>query len=163
MPKPLVYCPTCGTVFESRMFAIEAVQTVQLTGNQEPCINCRRPANVADGLFDGTTNALKIIQAPTLTRALYERFANLIEEAQHKQMQPDEFIKRAEAIHPDFAAAAKQVARSRTVWAAGLLLLLAALKSCSFELKADLNVNQLIEQVVSRGQAASDNRKQFEE
>jgi len=102
-------------------------------------------AKVADGVFDATSDAITLLKGPEITRALYDRFIDLTKEAQMKQMAPDEFIHRAEAIHPDFGKAAQKVAKSKVAWGAALTILLAALSSC--QVNATVDVNRLFDQI----------------
>ena len=93
-------------------------------------------------------NCGRMVQVPELTTGSYERFANLIEEAQREQIEHDVFIERAEAIHPELGEAAKILASNEMTWMGALAIRLAVLNSTGFELNAELNVNQLIEQAL---------------
>jgi hypothetical protein len=98
---------------------------------------------------------MKVLQASDFTRSVYEQFYDLVRQAQAEDMTAEEFVQRAEAIDPKLGEAAKKVAGPKAAMAVALALLLAALNSCKLDLNANLDVNQLIEQVLSKGPVAS--------
>lgn len=161
MPHPIAYCPSCGALFEARAFQFVNATNITLTNNTTNCPNCGGRASIADGVFNATAEALEIVKASDLTKALYQRFAELIEEAQHQKMDPDEFIDRAAKIHPAFEEAAKALAGSRATVFVALALMLAALRTCSFDVEVKVDVNQLIEQTLGgeRQQPQEDERR----
>ncbi len=77
-------------------------------------------------------------------------------------MAPDEFVNRASAIHPDLGKAATKITKSKVGFAAAILITLAILKSCNFELKANIDLNRAIDQVFSKGAVASESYKRQE-
>ncbi|MGN6535220.1 MAG: hypothetical protein ACTHKQ_05745 [Mesorhizobium sp.] len=145
MPRPISYCD-CGAVFASRGIEVSGIRNLTLQGNAETCPQCGRPARIADGVFDATSDAITLLQGPEITRALYDRFIDLTKEARMKQMGPDEFVRRADAIHPDFGKAAQKVAKSKIAWGIALTIILAALNSC--QVNATVDVNKLFDQLL---------------
>jgi hypothetical protein len=151
MASPIAYCSSCGTIFQERgIFLGEGCTNITLTNNSTRCPNCGEIAKIADGVFNAAAEALEIVKAPALTQALYKRFASLIEEARAKEMMPEEFVARANAINPEFGKAAETLARSKAPWLVGLALLLALLNKCNFNVDIKLDANQLIEQVLGQ-------------
>lgn len=149
MPSPIAFCSSCGAIFKARLIGIgSGSKNISFHNVGHSCPNCGANARIADGVFDVTAEAVTIVKAPPLTRAIYESFARLIEEARYKEMEPDDFAKRAGAIHPEFGKAAKVLSGSKTPWIVALTILLMVIKSCNFNLNVNLDANQLIEQVL---------------
>lgn len=150
MPAPLCKCSNCGHVFESRAIYISGVRNATMTGNRETCSRCGGVAVILDGVFNASAEAMEVVKAPKLTRDTYEKFGQLIEQAKHQKMPPDEFVKRAEAIAPEVGDAAKKIASSKVGYAVALGIFLVMLKSCNFNVDINFDVNKAIETYIER-------------
>ncbi len=138
-------CSHCGAIFQSRAFRIQGAINLTLSGNKETCPNCGKLADIADGVFDITAQAIRIVSAPDLTREKYARFLALLRQSQKRGVPPDQLEQEASAIDERFGEAVS-LARSGPAWII-LVLLILWLKSCTTDMQVTLDVNELFDQI----------------
>ncbi len=151
MVSPLSQCSNCKAVFESKTISISGTVTnLVLENNTERCPYCGGIAKTLDGTFNVVRDAFEVIRAPNLTKEKYSRFASLIEEAQSKNMKSDELLKRANSIDPELGKAVAAIKAVGPKAGVALLILVAVLKTCSFDVNVDVDINKLIGQVIQK-------------
>ena len=149
-----VHCPHCGAIFRSRglsifespAFAESSVQRVTLGGNRETCINCGKMANIVDGVFDASENALKLLQGPQITVDVLRAFSELLERAHENTITPDELQTEAEKLNPELGKAVAEIRKRPDFLIVATVLLIAAVRSCDFSLETKVDLNQLLDQ-----------------
>jgi hypothetical protein len=102
-------------------------------------------AHTADGVFDITGDILTVVQAPGITRAMLAAFGEAVKKAYEEKKPPEELAEEVEKIDPSFGPVVRRSGVTPGYYLLILLIILAAIRSCSFEYKVD--VNQLIEQL----------------
>lgn len=139
-------CPSCGALFASRMLAISGnVKNLKLSGNKETCPFCGEWAQVADGIFNVADNILSVIAAPKITNQMLAAFSTAIKTGYEQKKPPEELAREVEKIDPSFGEVIRKSGSNKQFYLVALLLILAAIKSCSFEVKLD--ANRLIDQI----------------
>lgn len=144
------YCPNCGNLFQSRAFHFSGnVGQVTLQGNRETCPRCGRWANIADGVFEITHGALRLIQGSRATQDMLDRFAEMLQQANDGKLSPSDLEERAADLKPELGQAVAEMRRgSGTLWSAAVLVVLTALTGCKVNLNADVDLNRLVDQAV---------------
>ncbi len=152
-----VHCPHCGAIFRSRglsilespAFAESSVQRITLGGNRETCISCGKMANIVDGVFDTSGDVLKLLKGPKLTSDVLRAFSELLDLAHQNKITPDELQDQAEKLDPNLGEAVAEIRKKPSSLLLVAVLLIAALRSCDFQLEATVNLNQLLDQAFS--------------
>lgn len=144
-----VSCPNCGALFASRAFHISGnVRGLTLSGNRETCPFCGGMAHIADGVFNVANNVLSVVSAPNVTKQMLAAFEKAVQVAYANKTAPEQLAKEVEKIDPSFGDAVRKAGASNHLYLAALLISLAAIKSCSVEVKLD--ANRLIEQLTNQ-------------
>jgi|RhiMethySRZTD1v2_1073278.scaffolds.fasta_scaffold761862_2 hypothetical protein len=159
-----VYCEHCGAMFSSRMFNFgpnARVASMHLEGNKETCPNCGEMASIVDGVFEVSGNILKLVSGPQFTKVLLSQFAHLLEQARRREIEPEELEKKATELNGELGQVVKQMRASGMRLMPVLLIMLAALHSCKFEMKVDakLDVNDLLRQGIEYSQTSVNKKK----
>jgi hypothetical protein len=143
-----VSCPHCGALFASRAFHISGnVQGLTLIGNKESCPFCGQMAHIADGVFDVADNVLSVVSAPNVTKQMLAAFEAAVKKAYAEKAAPEQLAKEVEKIDPSFGEVVRKVGKNNHLYLASLLIALAAIKSCSVDIKLD--ANRLIDQLTN--------------
>lgn len=143
-----VSCPHCGSLFASRAFHISGnVQGLALSGNKETCPYCGSMAHIADGVFNVANNVLSVVSAPNITKQMLAAFEAAVKKAYAEKTAPEQLAKEVEKIDPSFGEAVRKAGSNNHLYVASLLIALAAIKSCSVDVKLD--ANRLIEQLIN--------------
>ena len=141
-----VSCPTCGALFASRAFAISGnVKNLTLIGNKETCPNCGEMANIVDGVFDVADNVLSVVKAPQITKEMLKALEVAIREAYEQKRPAEDLAEEVEKIDPSFGEIVRESGKNSTLYVASLLIILAAIRSCSVDVEID--ANELIDQM----------------
>lgn len=140
------YCRHCGTVYISRAIDIEFSSNIRLSGNTDTCPNCGRRAYLVDGVFNEFGRGLELVSGPQLTKDILRQFADLIERAGNNEISVSELEQQAAALDPQLGEAIKQIRAVSGFPIVILLLILAALKSCNFNINVNVDLNQLWDQ-----------------
>ncbi len=91
-------CPHCKTIFPSRNFDFGTARFLA-KNNVETCRECKRDgAKLADGLFDLTGEAARIISGSNLTHAMLAAINEAAKDHANDSIDDDEFIHRLENI-----------------------------------------------------------------
>lgn len=91
-------CPHCKTVFPSRNFDFGTARFLS-KNNEETCPECKQEgARLADGLFDLTAEATKIISGPDLTHAMLAAISKVARDRASESISDGEFIERLNGI-----------------------------------------------------------------
>ena len=141
-----VYCPNCGAIFKSRLVAASSVRNLTFGGNRETCIQCGEMANIVDGVFDVSENALKLLQGPQITVDVLRAFSELLERAHQNMITPDELQTEAEKLGPELGKAVAEIRKRPALLTVASLLLITALQNCDFNLEMKVDLNQLLNQ-----------------
>lgn len=79
--------------------------TVQISGNTVNCPVCGNPqAQISDGVYRATKDAIEVLSGPDSTRAMVEAFKALAERLKSGEISQPEAVKEAETISPRYAA-----------------------------------------------------------
>lgn len=145
-----VYCPNCGAIFASRMFDISNSRGIRLSDCHEPCVQCGKDANLVEGVFDVTNNAVTLIRGSELTANILRAFSQLLEETQSNKITPDELQTKAAKLHPKLEEAIASARKTPGLLWIVITLLLAVLHQCHFNIDATIDLNKLFEQITSQ-------------
>lgn len=126
MPLPL-YCQSCKSVSASQKHTFEKCYFNSF-GVMETCPRCGADAELAEGVFDLTGDALQIISAPDFTHVMHAALQAIIADVERGAIKPEEAIAKAGLISPALAATLKKGA----VMGAAVLTLLIAAMSCHY-------------------------------
>lgn len=121
------------------------VKILTLSGNEETCPFCGEWAQIADGVFNVADNILSVIAAPNITKQMLAAFSSAIRLGYVQKKPPEELAKEVEKIDPSFGEVIRKSGSNKQFYLVALLLILAAIKSCSVEVKLD--ANRLIDQI----------------
>lgn len=134
---------------------------MQLKGNKETCPNCGEMASIVDGVFEVSGNILKLVSGPQFTRELLSQFARSLEQARRREIEPEELERKAAELNGELGQVVKQMPASGVRLMPLLLIMLAALHSCKFEMKVDakLDVNDLLRQGIEYSQTSINKNK----
>ena len=153
-----VSCPYCGALFASRAFHISGnVQGLTLSGNKETCPYCGNMAHIADGVFNVANSVLSVVSAPNITKQMLAAFEAAVKKAYAEKTAPEQLAKEVEKIDPSFGDAVRKAGNNNHLYVASLLIALAAIKSCSVDVKLD--ANRLIEQLTNSPPAIAVSQK----
>ena len=149
-----VYCPNCGAIFRSRGFgtldspavANSDIRKLTLGGNRETCINCGKMANIVDGVFDVSRNALTLLQGPQITVDVLKAFSELLEKVRQNTITQDELQNEAEKLNPELGKAVSEIRKHPNLLPFAVVLLIVALQSCDFNFEATVDLNKLLDQ-----------------
>ncbi len=149
-----VYCPHCGAIFRSRglsilgspAFAKSSVQKLTLGGNRETCISCGKMANIVDGVFDTSKNALKLLQGPQITVDVLRAFSEILQRAHDNTITPDELQTEAEKLNPELGKAVAEIRKRPDILTVATVFLIVAFQTCDFKLETKVDLNQLLDQ-----------------
>jgi hypothetical protein len=148
-----VSCPHCGALFAPRAFHISGnVQGLTLSGNKETCPFCGNMAHIADGVFNVAVNVLSVVSAPNITKQMLAAFEAAVKKAVVEKITAEQLAKEVEKIDPSFGEVVRKVGKNNHLYIASLLIALAAIKSCTVDIKLD--ANHLIEQLTNSPPAA---------
>lgn len=140
------HCPNCGAVFRSRLLSISGnVKNLTLSGNTESCPFCGSRANTAEGVFDIADGVITVISAPHITAEILMAFGAVVKKAYAEKTDPEDLAKQAEKIDPTLGKLVRSVSSSKPYYLTSLLIIFLVIKSCN--LKIDLDVNRLIDQM----------------
>lgn len=143
-----VSCSHCGALFASRAFRISGnVEGLTLIGNMESCPFCGQMAHIADGVFNVAGNVLSVVAAPNVTKQMLVAFDTAVKKAYAEKTAPEQLAKEVEKIDPSFGVIVRKVGKNKHLYLASLLIVLAAIKSCSLDIKVD--ANRLIDQLTN--------------
>jgi hypothetical protein len=139
-------CLSCGALFPSRFASLFGGTNVNLTlrGNAETCPYCGRLAHVADGVFHIAGDILTVVSAPHITREMLAALSAAVRKAYQDKKPPEEVAQEVEKIDPALGAVIRKNASTPLYWLV-LILILAAIKSCSVNITLD--ANRLIDQL----------------
>lgn len=144
-----VYCPHCRALFASRAFRnMGNAKGLRLAGNMESCPRCGQLARVAVGVFDIANSVISVVSAPNVTKQMLLAFEAAVQKAYAQKMTPENLAEQVGKIDPSFGEIVRKVGTN----VVGLLILLAAIKSCSVDIKLD--ANRLIDQLTNAPPAA---------
>ncbi|WP_157182202.1 hypothetical protein [Methylobacterium sp. WSM2598] len=102
-------CPNCKAVFPSRNYDI-ATPRFFSRDNEESCPECKKyGAKVADGLFDLTSDAVKILEAPDITYAMVAALARIAEDVSANRITPQQAVEKLAYVDPRIGSIAKKV------------------------------------------------------
>ncbi|RVL87590.1 hypothetical protein CN140_01265 [Sinorhizobium meliloti] len=103
------YCPKCQTVFASQNYQFSGGY-FSLWNNADTCIDCGyEKAQLSEGLFNLTREAIEILRGPDITHEMVKRLAALGDGVLSGKLRPEEAIAAASAIHPKLGAVAKAI------------------------------------------------------
>lgn len=150
-------CPNCGALFASRAFNISGnVGTLTLIGNKETCPFCGGWADIVDGVFTIANNVISVVSAPNITKQKLYAFERAVRAAYEAKTEPEHLAKEVEKIDPSFGQVVRNnIGKNKNLYAATLLICLAAIKSCSVDVEVKLDANRLIEQLTNAPPAAT--------
>lgn len=116
-----------------------------------PCPDCGAPARILEGLYENVGDSIDLISGPEFTRDMYQRFRQVLLEAQQKDTGTEELAELAGSINPAFGQAIKIAAKRG--WSTTLILLvfLSILNSCETKIDIKFDVNQAIRDVLATG------------
>ncbi|MER8373357.1 hypothetical protein [Mesorhizobium sp. M1406] len=145
-----VYCPNCGNLFASRAISIRGdVRNLVLEGNTESCPRCGRMASIIEGKFDVVDGVLQMLKGSQLSTAMLKQFVSVLKQAQRDEISTDDLIARTQEINPDLGKAIAPLrGRKKSAIAVTVMIIIAALQSCNFNLSASVDLNQLVDQAV---------------
>lgn len=140
-------CPSCGAVFPSRLanFGGANIKNLTLIGNKETCPYCGSMADVANGVFNITESIVTVVSAPNVTKEMLAKFSHAVQEAYRDKTAPEDLAREVEQIDPRFGEIIRDARKNPRLYTVALILILAAIKSCSVEVKVD--ANRLIDQI----------------
>jgi hypothetical protein len=118
-----------------------------LSGNKESCPRCGHMAQMADGVFNIANDVLSVVTAPNITKQMLAAFGTAVTKAQKENTPTEQLAAEVEKIDPSFGEAVRKAGANNATKVVGLLVLLAAIKSCSVDVKLD--ANRLIEQITN--------------
>jgi hypothetical protein len=137
-------------LFASRVFGTSGgVVGLTLRGNKESCPYCGHLADMADGVFDFTEGALRLVAGPDVTRDMLQRFGELIAKAYEVKMEPSAIEEAADLIDPKLGEAVRRAREGAVPFWVVMIVMLYLLTKCELNLNVNLDVNQLISQVQS--------------
>ncbi|SRR5258706_950552 len=96
------YCPHCGTIFQSRAFAIMGgVSGTMLRGNTETCVHCGKMASIVDGTFDvSADDVVSLVSGPAITKEVLRSFSELVQRAAKNEITDEELKEEIEKLRP---------------------------------------------------------------
>ncbi|MEO9591635.1 hypothetical protein [Rhodopirellula bahusiensis] len=101
---------------------------------------------MSDGVFNVTDNVVTVLAAPEITRQMLAAFNALAKKAYLEKAPADVIEKEAEQIHPEFGRIIRENSGNLS-FPALLLVIVLAIKSCSVDIDAKLDVNRLVDQI----------------
>lgn len=107
MPEIPAQCPQCGCIFASGIEATNSRGLV-LSDNKSRCPRCGTMSPVAEGVFDATTETIRVIAGSRFTREMIDAFQGVVRDAAAGTVSQDEAIRRAEKIDPKLGRLLKQ-------------------------------------------------------
>jgi hypothetical protein len=114
----------------------------------ESCPFCGGMAHIADGVFNVANNVLSVVSAPSVTKQMLAAFERAIQVAYANKTAPEQLAKEVEKIDPSFGDAVRKAGSFNHLYLSALIIFLAAIKSCSVEVKLD--ANRLIDQLTDK-------------
>ena len=145
-----VYCPACGAIFPSSFLTFgNDVKGLVLNRNMERCINCGSIAQVVDGVFDIANNLISIITAPKYTHDILTKFENAAKDAYNDKIDIEDLAEVADQVNPELGKTIRSPL-FKDIYKIGLLILI-IICGC-IRVNIEINVNELIEQLVSKNQ-----------
>ena len=110
------YCSTCGVIFAVNLFRVEGSGTISLTlsGNVTTCINCGSTANIADGVFELTSEAIKLLAGPQLTSELLRVFYRTVKRGLEEKKSVEDIQSDLNNADKNFTGVLYQAALIRT-------------------------------------------------
>jgi hypothetical protein len=101
-------CPRCGSIFPSSIPMVPG--RMVLEGNVENCPVCRYPyAAISEGIFRITNEAIQIVSAPDVTRAMLDALHQITKQAVDGLLPKEQAIERAAAVSPPYARLLEQM------------------------------------------------------
>jgi hypothetical protein len=141
-------CTVCGAIFPTQAISVGGGITVvglTIKNVEDRCPHCGGLAYAAEGVFNVANQVATVISASNVTREMLQAFAAAIREAGARHADPETLAKAVEKIDPEFGKLVR--ANSRTgLYAALLAIILAAINSCTLDVKLD--GNRLIDQLI---------------
>ena len=156
-----VYCANCGALFSSRALDFRgSIRNLQIRNCREDCPFCGQMAQIVDGVFHVADGVLSIVSAPSVTKQMLAALEAVVTKAYREKQPSEELAKEVEKIDPTFGDVVRK-ACLKVGLPLVLMILLAAIKSCSVDAKVDvkLDANRLIEQLMNTPPAASAHEK----
>lgn len=139
------FCKQCGTLsLQRNLFAAGREGTrITMVGSRITCPHCQGMADILDGVFELSGDTFSLISGPNFTKKMLLHFSDLIDQAARKEIGQDELERRAGEIDPRLGRAVADI-RKRSPHALGILVLICLLlQRCSFNINADINVNDI--------------------
>jgi tetrahydromethanopterin S-methyltransferase subunit B len=141
-----VKCPSCGLVFQSRMFSIENSVSITLRGNSEPCIACGAQANLINGTFHAVGEHLTVVSAAKDQSSLITELRAVLEQARDTDAAHDDVIEAISSRSPALAQFLGQF-RGTKIFGALILAIIYLLSRIDVNVNIDMtiDVNQLLD------------------
>ncbi|WP_162596341.1 hypothetical protein [Methylobacterium sp. 17Sr1-1] len=102
-------CPHCKSIFPSRNYQFGTLR-LNVRNNKETCRECGRDgAKLADGLFDLTSDAIKILRGPDITYAMLAALRTAASDRANEIITDKEFFDRLDNIDYRLGQIAKKI------------------------------------------------------
>jgi hypothetical protein len=103
LPIP-AFCPNCKSIFPFRGINLGGGATLRLEKNIVRCPVCKyEKAEVSDGIFRVTNDAIEVISGSDITVDMLRRFTNLVNDVREGKLSPEAAEQQAQAISPKLA------------------------------------------------------------
>jgi hypothetical protein len=156
MPIVPAFCNTCGTAFNSGIFAENSKNISFAGGVSGPCPKCGGMGHVPDGVFNFIGDTIEILSAPERTILELLSLAEIIKEARAKSETKDQVAARIKKELPGLSLLAKILPenKSELYGFLGVVLAAVALYTQSPEkplTQTTINITQIVETVIVEG------------
>lgn len=119
------HCETCGAIFAfAGIVGLREGAQVTFSNVGTNCPKCGGTANILDGTFEKTRDALRLLSGPQFTKDVLRAFGSLIEQATRKEITTEELQKQATEADAALGAVVAEALHSKFGLAALVILLL---------------------------------------
>ena len=140
-------CKRCGASFPSA-FAFENSTNITVSGLTQTCPFCGFDADIFDGTFNVTGNAIELLKSGEISDAMLSQFGRIAKQARKENTSVDTFADQAETIHPKLGEFVKQSKGKISFATLLIIIIFLSVKSCSIDISLDANkvIDQLLNQ-----------------
>lgn len=149
MPHVPAFCNNCGLSFNSGIFVGAGAKNITLTNIKSQCPRCSTMSYVPEGVFNFTQDTMEILCAPDRTIEELKNLEKILKKCTEDNISIIKTIESIEKEVPSLSKLTYILPRDRNqfyAFAALVLTIINTAVSCTPEEKANIIINQNIQQ-----------------
>jgi hypothetical protein len=148
MVRVPAYCERCALLFPSGIEIID-IGRFEAFGNLQNCPKCGQLVKISEGVFKVADGVIDVVSGSDFTREMIDKFQNLIDRpVPSAPTEVQAIAVEADKIYPGLGRTV-HLAQHTGMWIPLIALVYALSKCVSAEIKVDVDVNQLIDQLTA--------------